>query len=62
MVKKWLPYLFALAAIVALVFLMNTLNDREKLGMKLTHPKILTEGALFVILMTIAISMLLKKI
>ncbi|MCB9223456.1 MAG: hypothetical protein H6582_04700 [Crocinitomicaceae bacterium] len=60
--KHWTPYLFLVAAVIALCFLLYSLHNRERLGIGITHPRILVEGVLFVVFMAIAISMILKRI
>jgi hypothetical protein len=59
--KKWLPYIFLGGALIAMIFLMNGMHHREELGMKLTHPRLLLNGVLFVVLTTIGIALLMKR-
>lgn len=54
------PYFLFFCALVALVFLIYSIVNLEKLGIKITHPRVIVEAVLFLIFTAIGVYFLWK--
>lgn len=61
MINPKYSIIFLLLSLVALVFLVYTLVNLNKLGINVTHPRVLVELALFILFMMIGILLKLQK-
>lgn len=54
------PYFFFFCALVALVFLIYSIVNLEKLGIKITHPRVIVEAVLLLIFSGLGIYFLIR--
>jgi hypothetical protein len=59
--KYFYPYFFFFCALVALVFLIYSIVNLDKIGIKITHPRVIVEAILFLIFSALGIYFLIMR-
>lgn len=62
MIKKYLPYLLITSAVVVLIMLLSTIHSRNEQGLGIMHPTTVSEAVISILLMTVGIALLLKRL
>ena len=62
MIRKYLPYVLIATSLVLLIVLMTTINNRQAEGLGIMHPTTVIEAVVSILLMTIGIAMVLKRL
>lgn len=62
MIKKYLPATLLFSGIILLIIMMFTISGKEEQKIPLMHPTIIAEAVISILLMTVGIALLLKRL